>query len=69
MADLRGVEAALTGAQVNLGYTRIEAPGDGTVANGRFDRASWSPRHASDPVREQSQMGTGQIIARRSSRT
>ena len=31
IADLRGAEAALTGAQVNLGYTRIEAPGDGTV--------------------------------------
>ena len=31
IADLQGKEAALTGAQVNLGYTRIEAPGDGTV--------------------------------------
>jgi membrane fusion protein (multidrug efflux system) len=31
IADLRGKEAALTVAQVNLGYTRIEAPGDGTV--------------------------------------
>ena len=31
VADLRGAEAALTGAQVNLGYTRIEAPADGTV--------------------------------------
>ena len=31
IADLQGKEAALTGAQVNLGYTRIEAPADGTV--------------------------------------
>jgi membrane fusion protein, multidrug efflux system len=31
IADVRGTEAALTGAQVNLGYTRIEAPGEGTV--------------------------------------
>ena len=31
VADLHAKEAALTGAQVNLGYTRIEAPGDGTV--------------------------------------
>jgi membrane fusion protein (multidrug efflux system) len=31
IADLQGKEAGLTGAQVNLGYTRIEAPGDGTV--------------------------------------
>jgi membrane fusion protein (multidrug efflux system) len=30
-ADLHAKEAALTGAQVNLGYTKIEAPGDGTV--------------------------------------
>jgi membrane fusion protein, multidrug efflux system len=31
VADLHGKEAALTDAQVNLGYTTIEAPGDGTV--------------------------------------
>jgi membrane fusion protein (multidrug efflux system) len=31
IADLRGKGAGLTAAQVNLGYTRIEAPGDGTV--------------------------------------
>ncbi len=31
LADLQGKEAALTVAQVNLGYTRIYAPGDGTV--------------------------------------
>jgi len=31
IADLRGKEAALTVAQVNLGYTRIESPADGTV--------------------------------------
>jgi membrane fusion protein (multidrug efflux system) len=31
VADLQGKEAALTGAQVNLGYTRIEAPENGTV--------------------------------------
>jgi len=31
VADLQGKEAGLTGAQVNLGYTRIEAPEDGTV--------------------------------------
>ena len=31
IADLHVKEAALTLAQVNLGYTRIEAPGDGTV--------------------------------------
>jgi membrane fusion protein, multidrug efflux system len=31
IADLHLKEAALTLAQVNLGYTRIEAPGDGTV--------------------------------------
>jgi len=30
-ADLHAREAALTVAQVNLGYTRIVAPGDGTV--------------------------------------
>jgi len=30
-ADLHAKEAALTGAQINLGYTKIEAPGDGTV--------------------------------------
>src|SRR5271170_3822224 len=30
-ADLHAKEAALTVAQVNLGYTKIEAPGDGTV--------------------------------------
>src|SRR6202030_4462587 len=29
--DLHAKEAALTVAQVNLGYTTIEAPGDGTV--------------------------------------
>jgi len=31
IADLHVKEAALTVAQVNLGYTTIEAPGDGTV--------------------------------------
>jgi membrane fusion protein, multidrug efflux system len=31
VADLHAKEAALTVAQVNLGYTRIVAPGDGTV--------------------------------------
>jgi membrane fusion protein (multidrug efflux system) len=31
IADLHVKEAALTVAQVNLGYTSIEAPGDGTV--------------------------------------
>ena len=31
VADLHAKEAALTVAQVNLGYTRIEAPADGTV--------------------------------------
>ena len=31
IADLHAKEAALTVAQVNLGYTTIEAPGDGTV--------------------------------------
>ena len=31
IADLHAKEAALNGAKVNLGYTTIEAPGDGTV--------------------------------------
>jgi membrane fusion protein (multidrug efflux system) len=31
IADLHAKEAALTAAQVNLGYTTIEAPADGTV--------------------------------------
>ena len=31
LADLHAKDAALTVAQVNLGYTTIEAPGDGTV--------------------------------------
>jgi membrane fusion protein, multidrug efflux system len=31
LADLHGREAALAGVQVNLGYTRIVAPADGTV--------------------------------------
>ncbi|HTR25262.1 MAG TPA: HlyD family secretion protein [Terriglobales bacterium] len=31
IADLQGREAALTVSQVNLGYTKIYAPGDGTV--------------------------------------
>jgi len=31
IADLHAKEAALNAAQVNLGYTRIVAPGDGTV--------------------------------------
>jgi membrane fusion protein, multidrug efflux system len=31
LADLHAKEAALTGAQINLGYTKIEAPADGTV--------------------------------------
>ena len=31
VADLHAREAALTGAQINLGYTRIAAPADGTV--------------------------------------
>ena len=31
VADLQGRQAALTVAQVNLGYTRIESPADGTV--------------------------------------
>src|SRR4029077_971416 len=31
VADLRAREAALTVAQVNLGYTHIVAPSDGTV--------------------------------------
>jgi membrane fusion protein, multidrug efflux system len=31
IADLHAKEAALNVAQVNLGYTKIEAPGDGTV--------------------------------------
>jgi membrane fusion protein (multidrug efflux system) len=31
VADLHAKQAALTGSQVNLGYTTIEAPGDGTV--------------------------------------
>ena len=35
IADLHAKEAALTVAQVNLGYTRITAPGDGTVGERR----------------------------------
>ena len=31
VADLHAREAALTAAQINLGYTRIYSPGDGTV--------------------------------------
>src|ERR1700689_1204322 len=31
IADQHAKEAALNGAKVNLGYTKIEAPGDGTV--------------------------------------
>ena len=31
VADLHAKEASLTVSQVNLGYTRIESPGDGTV--------------------------------------
>ena len=31
VADLHAKEAALTAAQVNLGYTRVKAPADGTV--------------------------------------
>src|SRR4029077_14252093 len=31
LADLRNKEAAVAVAQVNLGYTRIYSPGDGTV--------------------------------------
>jgi len=31
IADLHAKQAGLTVAQVNLGYTKIEAPGDGTV--------------------------------------
>src|SRR6202020_2312628 len=31
VADLHGKQAALADAQVNLGYTTIEAPSDGTV--------------------------------------
>jgi membrane fusion protein, multidrug efflux system len=31
IADLHAKEAALVGSKVNLGYTRIEAPADGTV--------------------------------------
>jgi membrane fusion protein (multidrug efflux system) len=31
LADLHAKDAALTVAQINLGYTRIQAPGDGTV--------------------------------------
>jgi membrane fusion protein (multidrug efflux system) len=31
VADLHAKQAALTGSQVNLGYTTIEAPGDGAV--------------------------------------
>jgi membrane fusion protein, multidrug efflux system len=31
LADLHAKEAALTVAQVNLGYTRVVAPGDGTI--------------------------------------
>jgi membrane fusion protein (multidrug efflux system) len=31
IADLHAKEAALTGTKVNLGYTKIEAPSDGTV--------------------------------------
>src|SRR5580704_14065824 len=31
VADLHAKQAALTGSRVNLGYTTIEAPGDGTV--------------------------------------
>ena len=31
IADLHAKQAALTAAQVNLGYTKIDAPGDGTV--------------------------------------
>jgi membrane fusion protein (multidrug efflux system) len=33
IADLHAKEAALQGAQVNLGYTRIAAPDDGTVGD------------------------------------
>src|ERR1700726_4098021 len=35
VADLHAKEAGLTVAQVNLGYTRITAPGDGTVGERR----------------------------------
>ena len=42
IADLHGKEAGLTVAQVNLGYTRIEAPGTALWANGKFGPGSWS---------------------------
>jgi len=35
-ADLRAKQANLTAAMVNLGYTKIYAPGEGTVGNDKF---------------------------------
>ncbi len=43
-ADLHAKEAALTVARVNLGYTRIEAPGAGFVGERQVLPASWSLR-------------------------
>ena len=44
IADLRGKEAALTVAQVNLGYTRIVPRQMAAWANGRSVPDSWSLR-------------------------
>src|SRR5215471_17201760 len=65
IADLHAKEAALTVAQVNLGYTRIEAPGNGTVGERQVRPDSWfHQEHKSFPSYP-SRNGCRRTIARR----
>src|ERR1700677_2318491 len=62
IADLHAKQAALTVAQVNLGYTKIEAPGDGTVGERQVQAGlvglAWN---TGDRLRQQYQMGAGEL--------
>jgi hypothetical protein len=70
IADLHAKEAALEVAQVNLGYTKITAPGDGAV--GERTSTAWAvgvARHAGFDIRFEPSNGFKRTIAKRSSLT
>jgi len=61
-ADLRAKQANLAVASVNIGYTKVYAPGDGTVGERTSSaRTTCLSRHAGDLVRCSHKMGAGEL--------
>ncbi len=69
VADLHAKQAALTAAKMNFGYTKIDAPDDGTVGERQVRPGQLvSPGTQVISVREQEPNGCRRTIARRNSR-